>query len=112
MTEQHISKFELVPTKHDQYNLMITELIRDIEISEIPAKYIEQIEVGYLNGITITLRGSEITNSIPVVKQDHKFPVPKQFKDVISVKVFIDLDSIEQDINSRINKLFNGKISL
>lgn len=110
MKNQKGLKFELIPTEYKQYNSIIVELLRDIEISEIPSKYIDSIEVGYSNGMTITLSGAEVKQPIPVIRGGNKKPVDDRFKEVTSVRVFIDLDSMENDINSRIDKMFDGKI--
>ena len=105
-------KFELIPTKYSQYSSPLIDLFHDIEILEIPSKYIESIEVGYSNGITITLTDEQIQKPIPVTRNNKNVNQDKRFEDVSSVRVFINLDAVEKDIDDRIDKMFEGKIRM
>lgn len=79
-------------------------IVKEIEAKEIPAKYIEQILVQYYDGNVVELRGSEITHPIPVNKNASWEVMAESFKKMRDVKIFINTEILETDINEQVEK--------
>jgi hypothetical protein len=79
-------------------------IVKEIDATEIPAKYIEQILVQYYDGNIIELSGSELTHPIPVNKNASWEAMEHAFKKMRDVKVFINTDKLEKDVNEEVEK--------
>jgi UDP-N-acetylglucosamine transferase subunit ALG13 len=79
-------------------------IVKEIEAKEIPAKYIEQILVQYYDGNVVELRGNEITHPIPMNKNVSWDVMEDSFKKMRDVKIFINTDILEKDINEEVEK--------
>lgn len=75
------------------------KFVREVEAKEIPTKYIEQIIVFYADGTTVELSGDEITHPIPVNRNATWEAMESTFKRMKDVKVFINTDRLETDVN-------------
>jgi hypothetical protein len=80
-------------------------IVKEIDAKEIPAKYIEQILVQYYDGTVVELRGDEINYPIPLNKNASWEKMESSFKKMRDVKVFINTDKLEIDINDMVEKL-------
>ena len=80
-------------------------IVKEIEAKEIPAKYIEQILVQYYDGNVVELKGAELTHPIPLNKNATWAAMEDSFKKMRDVKVFINTDRLEKDINEEVEKL-------
>jgi hypothetical protein len=80
-------------------------IVKEIEAKEIPAKYIEQILVQYYDGNVVELSGNEITHPIPMNKNMSWEIMEDSFKKMRDVKIFINTDRLEKDINEEVEKL-------
>jgi len=80
-------------------------IVKEIEAKEIPAKYIEQILVQYYDGNVVELKGTEITHPIPLNKNATWAAMEDSFKKMRDVKVFINTETLEKDINEEVEKL-------
>jgi len=80
-------------------------IVKEIEAREIPAKYVEQILVQYYDGNVVELRGDEITHPIPVNKNATWEAMEDSFKKMRDVKIFINTERLEKDINVEVEKL-------
>jgi len=74
-------------------------IVKEIDATEIPAKYIEQILVQYYDGNVVELSGSELTHPIPVNRNASWEAMENAFKKMRDVKVFISTDRLEVDVN-------------
>lgn len=74
-------------------------IVKEIDAKEIPAKYVEQILVQYYDGNVVELSGNEITHPIPLNKNASWQAMEDSFKKMRDVKVFINTDKLEKDIN-------------
>jgi len=74
-------------------------IVKEIDAKEIPAKYVEQILVQYYDGNVVELSGNEITHPIPLNKNASWQSMEDSFKKMRDVKVFINTDRLEKDIN-------------
>jgi len=74
-------------------------IVKEIDAKEIPAKYVEQILVQYYDGNVVELSGNEITHPIPLNKNASWQAMEDSFKKMRDVKVFINTDRLEKDIN-------------
>ena len=83
-------------------------IVKEIDAKEIPAKYIEQILVQYYDGNVVELKGSELTHPIPVNRHQSMEAMQNSFKKMRDVKVFIDTEKLEQDINEEVEKLLGS----
>lgn len=83
-------------------------IVKEIDASEIPARYIDQILVQYHDGSIIELRGEEITHPIPMNRNASWDKMEESFKKMKDVKVFVSTDTLEDDVN-RLVEQFLGK---
>ena len=83
-------------------------IVKEIDAKEIPAKYIEQILVQYYDGNVIELSGSEITHPIPVNRNISWEVMEDSFKKMRDVKIFINTDKLEKDINEQVEKFLGN----
>ncbi len=74
-------------------------IVKEIDAREIPAKYVEQILVQYYDGNVVELHGNEITHPIPLNKNATWQQMEDSFKKMRDVKVFLNTDTLEKDIN-------------
>jgi hypothetical protein len=82
--------------------------VKEIDAKEIPAKYIEQILVQYYDGNVIELSGSELTHPIPVNRNISWEVMEDSFKKMRDVKIFINTDKLEKDINEEVEKFLGN----
>ena len=80
-------------------------IVKEIDAKEIPAKYIEQILVQYYDGNVVELSGNELTHPIPLNKNASWEAMEDSFKKMRDVKVFINTDKLEKDINEQVEKI-------
>jgi len=79
-------------------------IIKEIDTNEIPSKYVEQIVVQYYDGNIVELKGEELTQPIPLNK-DAKWEIMEDsFKKMKDVRIFLNTDKIEVDINIMVEK--------
>jgi hypothetical protein len=83
-------------------------IVKEIEAKEIPARYIEQILVQYYDGNVVELRGNELTHPIPMNRNASWEVMEDSFKKMKDVKVFINTDILEIDINERVEQLLGS----
>lgn len=83
-------------------------IVKEIEAREIPAKYVEQILVQYYDGTVVELSGAEITHPIPLNKNATWEQMEDSFKKMRDVKVFINTEKLEKDINELVEKLLGN----
>lgn len=83
-------------------------IVKEIEAKEIPAKYIEQILVQYYDGNVVELSGTELTHPIPVNRSANWEEMEESFKKMRDVKIFINTDRLEKDINEQVEKLLGS----
>ena len=79
-------------------------IVKEIDAVEIPAKYVEQILVQYYDGNVVELSGDEITHPIPMNKSSSWDKMEESYKKMRDVKVFINTDALERDINELVEK--------
>lgn len=77
-------------------------IVKEIDAKEIPAKYIEQILVQYYDGNVVELSGKEITHPFPVNRNANWEMMEDSFKKMRDVKIFINTDKLEKDINAEV----------
>lgn len=83
-------------------------IVKEIDAKEIPAKYIEQILVQYYDGNVVELSGAELTHPIPLNKNASWEAMEDSFKKMRDVKVFINTDKLEKDINEQVEKILGA----
>ncbi len=79
-------------------------IVKEIDAKEIPAKYIEQILVQYYDGNIVELSGSDLTHPIPMNRNASWEKMEESFKKMRDVKVFINTDILEQDVNALVEQ--------
>ena len=84
------------------------QIIKEIEPVQIPVKYIQQLIVYYHDGSVVELKGKDLTDPIPVNPDSDWSKIDSGFKKIRDVKIMIDLETLEEDINSRV-ETFLGK---
>jgi hypothetical protein len=80
-------------------------IVKEIDAKEIPARYVEQILVQYYDGNTVELSGEEITHPIPMNRNASWDKMEESYKKMRDVKVFINTEILEKDINIMVEKL-------
>lgn len=83
-------------------------LVREIDAFEIPPKYIQTVLVQYYDGRVAEIQGSELTKPIPMNKDASLDQMEDVFKKMRDLKVFIDTELLEADVNRRVEG-FLGK---
>lgn len=83
-------------------------IVKEIEAREIPAKYIEQILVQYYDGNVVELSGNELTHPIPVNRHISWDVMEDSFKKMRDVKIFINTDKLEKDVNEEVEKILGN----
>ena len=87
---------------------VFNRIVKEIDAKEIPAKYIEHILVQYYDGNVIELNGSELTHPIPVSRNISWDAMEDSFKKMRDVKIFINTDKLEKDINEEVEKFLGN----
>ena len=86
-------------------------IVKEIDAKEIPARYVEQILVQYYDGNVVELSGDEITHPIPMNKNAQWEGMEESFKKMRDVKVFINTDVLEQDVNELVEKYLGDAVA-
>lgn len=79
-------------------------IVKEIDAAEVPSKYVQQILVQYYDGSVVELKGEELTHPIPINKNASFEKMKESFKKMRDVKVFINTDALERDINELVEK--------
>lgn len=77
-------------------------LVKEVEPTAIPGRYIQTILVKYKDGSSIELKGDEISHPLPVSKDTAKALLDESLKQVSEVKLFLHLDQLEADVNKMV----------
>lgn len=80
-------------------------IVKEIDAKEIPTAYIDQILVQYYDGNIVELSGKDLTNPIPLDQQSTWSMMDVPFKTMKDVKIFINTDKLEKDVNEAVEKL-------
>ena len=80
-------------------------IVKEIEAKEIPSQYIEYILVQYYDGNIVELSGNDLTHPIPVNSNINWNLLDDSFKKIRDVKIFINTDKLEKDVNEEVEKL-------
>lgn len=83
-------------------------IVKEIEAKEIPAKYIEQILVQYYDGNVVEIKGEDLTMPIPMNRNIQWDKLEESFKKMRDVKVFINTDALEKDVNEMVEKVLGA----
>jgi hypothetical protein len=83
-------------------------IVKEVIANEIPAKYIEQVLVQYFDGTVIEISGEELTHPIPMNKNISWDKMEEVFKKMRDVKVFINIDVLETDINEMVENILGA----
>lgn len=83
-------------------------IVKEIDAKEVPAQYIEQILVQYYDGSVVELSGEEIKHPIPLNKNASWDKMEESFKKMRDVKVFINTDSLERDVNALVENILGN----
>jgi len=83
-------------------------IVKEIDAKEIPVKYIESIFVQYYDGNTVELSGSQLTHPIPLNKDMKWENMEDSFKKMRDVKIFINTEQLEKDINELVEGLLGS----
>jgi len=83
---------------------VFNRIISEIDASEVPSKYVQQILVQYHNGNIVELKGEELTQPIPVNKNASWEKMKESFDQMKDLKIVINTDILEKDINELVEK--------
>lgn len=103
--------FEILPAISSQHGSEMVEILKSIDIVEIPARFIAKLSVTFKNGITIDIDGYDIDRPIPV-KDTGVQTIKPGINLLETVAIYVDLDILERRVNNRVTELFRGKIFL
>ena len=79
-------------------------IVKEINASEVPVRYVQQVLVQYYDGSVVELKGEELTHPVPINKDASIDQLKESFKKMREVKVFINTDILEKDINELVEK--------
>jgi uncharacterized protein (DUF2344 family) len=80
-------------------------IVKEIDAREIPPEYVEQVLVQYYDGNIVELSGEDLTHPIPLDQQSTWELMEESFKKMKDVKIFINTDRLEKDINEMVEQL-------
>lgn len=79
-------------------------IVKEIDATEIPAKYIDHILVQYYDGNIVELSGEDITNPIPINKNLNWDELESTYKKMRDVKIFVNTEQLEKDVNELVEQ--------
>ena len=91
---------------------MFDRFVKDIDVSEVPTKYIEKIVVFDTKGNMIELNKNEIMHPLPINKDGSWESLKRSYKNIKEIKVFVDIPKLEKDINLTVDYLFGSSPTL
>lgn len=80
------------------------QILKEVDAHEIPAKYIQQIQVHYHDGSIVELSGDDLEHPLPVNRNGSHEEVAEFFKKMKDIKILIDTNVLEDDINTEVEK--------
>lgn len=80
-------------------------LVKEIDAHEIPAKYIEQVVIQYYDGNIVEISGEDLTQPVPMNRNISWDRIEESFKKMRDVKVFINTDTLEKDVNDLVETI-------
>jgi myosin-crossreactive antigen len=109
MSDKKISNFELSEALNKtSSDATFDEIVKEIDTSEIPSKYIERILVTYKDGSQIELSNEDVLYPLPSKKTTKK-ELQKSFNTIQQIRVFIDTKTLSYDVNNLLEKMLEGK---
>jgi hypothetical protein len=84
------------------------ELIKDIDIKEIPPKYIDRMFIQYHNGVIVELSEIDIAHTVKILKSHDYDLSDSPFKRMRGIKVFINTEKLAHDVNKEIEGLLGN----
>ena len=79
-------------------------ILKEIDPVEIPSEYVDHILIQYHDGNTIEISGAEINHPVPLNKSSKSDSVEEYFKKMQDVRVFINIQKLESDINQTVER--------
>lgn len=95
-------RIDKVPSKSSR-SIVFDALIKDIDMTQIPIKYVEEVIVYYQDGTSAGYNGSDLTDAIPMNKT-LSFSKNNIFKKMKDVKVYLNTALIEKEINEQVER--------
>lgn len=83
-------------------------ILDDVIPVEIPAEYIDYVEIYYIDETVLELKGDDLKYPIPLNKKVPKKELQEFFKKMKEVRIFIKLGELEEDINSQLDQLLKN----
>lgn len=83
-------------------------ILDDVTPVEIPAEYIEYVEIHYSDDSMLELKGNDLKYPIPVNKKVPKKELQEFFKKMKEVRIFIKLGLLESDVNNQLDQLLKN----
>ena len=82
--------------------------VREMDISEVPIKYVLKIQVYHNNGSLIELGKNEIDHPLPINRNGNWDQLRRRYKNIKEIKVFVDIPKLERDINLIVDYFFDN----
>jgi len=105
MDEEHSNRLRRALDKITKPNVF-DELIKQVTPTVIPVRFIQYVTVKYNDGSIVELRGTDITEPVPVnhlMTQEEKLKTRAKMADV---RVFIDTTTLGEEIDNAIDNAF------
>ena len=83
-------------------------IVKEIDAKEVPVRYVQQILVQYYDGNVVEIKGEDLTQPIPMNKNMSWGTMEESFKKMRDVKVFINTDCLEKDVNELVEKILGS----
>lgn len=104
--------YEIQPTDSRQYDLPIVDDLRQMDVSKIPAEFIECIDVEYNNGALIRINGEDVIEPILIEGGGNKTKKTQTlFKNVSHITIMINFDEFYLYIEEIINGCFSPHLA-
>lgn len=105
MDEEHNNRLQRALNRMAKPNVF-DEIIKQVTPTEIPVRFIEYVTVKYNDGSIVELRGTDISQPVPVnhlMSQDEKLKTRAKMADV---RVFLNTVVLGEEIDRSIDNLF------
>jgi hypothetical protein len=88
------------------------DVIKDLDATKVPARYIEKIVLTFEDDSIIELSGEEFTNPIPVEGNIRWEEIKNMFQNIKSMKLHLNVFMIEYDLEERLLEIYGGMIDV
>lgn len=80
-------------------------LVKEIKCIQVPPRYVRSVVVNYYDGKIVEIDGTYLSKPVPMSKDADWTNLDNIFKEMKDLKVYIDVETLENDVNEEVEKL-------